>query len=465
MFSFKWSIWLVLSISMFFFLGLLMFAPYQMPLIAESKTLLLPGKTTDGHYQIELKCDVCHTEAFASKESIQKACVRCHGEELKQAEDSHPRRKFTDPRNAERVEILDARWCTSCHQEHRPEQTSAMGLSLPVDYCFKCHEHIGEERATHKNLSFTSCGSSGCHNFHDNRALYEDFLIRHQDEPPIKPNPVVPTKTPTITKAHEPLTSSEHDAPKVSESLQKPIETWAASAHAQAGVNCSGCHQSNEKYWKLTVEPDVCASCHQAETEGFLSSRHGMRMNIIQQPMQPSLARLPMTLKSRNTSLSCHSCHQSHTYDTQSAAVEACLGCHDDQHTRSYQSSKHYVLWQQEIAGQSPKGSGVSCATCHLPRTKTHPLRTGIAVDHNQNDYLRPNEKMIRPVCMQCHGLEFTLNALADSELIKSNFQYTPKSLVDSIRFATILRWSLQGRTPPWDSSSAKPKKKEQTHE
>lgn len=41
-------------------------------------------------------------------------------------------------------------------------------------------------------------------------------------------------------------------------------------------------------------------------------------------------------------------------------------------------------------------------------------------VQHNQNDNLRPAEKMARSVCMNCHGLQFTLDALADP-LLKDN--------------------------------------------
>ena len=59
-----------------------------------------------------------------------------------------------------------------------------------------------------------------------------------------------------------------------------------------------------------------------------------------------------------------------------------------------------------------------------------------IRVEHNQNFYLRPNEKMIRPVCMQCHSLEFSIDALADIELLKSNFTGKPSRHIESIDWA-----------------------------
>ena len=45
-----------------------------------------------------------------------------------------------------------------------------------------------------------------------------------------------------------------------------------------------------------------------------------------------------------------------------------------------------------------------------------------MVVQHNQNANLRPNEKMIRQVCLTCHSLALSIDALADSELIRRNF-------------------------------------------
>jgi len=77
------------------------------------------------------------------------------------------------------------------------------------------------------------------------------------------------------------------------------------------------------------------------------------------------------------------------------------------------------------------------CATCHMPRLKKMTAgKNIIRVDHNQNANLRPNEKMIRPVCMQCHSLEFSIDALADTKLINNNFSGTPAVHIESIDWA-----------------------------
>ena len=82
---------------------------------------------------------------------------------------------------------LDALQCTICHVEHRPEITRAGGVTVTTEFCAVCHS-LGEQdvrtaRPSRAALSFDTCASAGCHNYHDNRALYEDFLTTHGDSP------------------------------------------------------------------------------------------------------------------------------------------------------------------------------------------------------------------------------------------------------------------------------------------
>lgn len=55
---------------------------------------------------------------------------------------------------------------------------------------------------------------------------------------------------------------------------------------------------------------------------------------------------------------------------------------------------------------------------------------------HNQSLNLRPNEKMVRSVCMNCHGLGFSLDALADTKLVEKNFSGNPSIHVRSLDMA-----------------------------
>ena len=401
-------------------------------LAGRTRTVFLPGPTSAGHYQIELQCRECHSEAFGDRKALQSACVRCHGEELKLAEDSHPERKFTDPRNASSAAILDARFCVTCHREHRPEVTSNMGLSLPGDFCYRCHQSVGDERATHRGLAFDTCQSAGCHNFHDNRALYEDFLVKHFDEPELLASALNPAlRRPGETSHSKPLTVHEADAPAQFALSSGELDGWARSAHARGGTNCSDCHQSEDGSFRSSVPNERCGECHGQEREGYLSGRHGMREAAGLEAMQVARARSPMR-PNADASLSCTSCHGAHAFDTRRAASVACLGCHADEHSLNYEKSKHAALFLADPTGLS----GVSCATCHLPRVKN---AGEVRVAHNQNDTLRPNEKMVRAVCANCHGLGFSLDALADADLIASNFSGRP------VRRVASLQWARRG--------------------
>lgn len=441
---------------------------------------LLIGKTTSGHHQIELACNACHTEGFSNVDTIQKACLKCHESELKVSNDSHPIKKFRDPRNADRLQKLEATKCVTCHTEHRPGITGEMGLTIPKDYCFKCHAKIGEDRPiNHKNLDFASCASAGCHNYHDNRALYEDYLEKHASEPDMKLEQLV-------KNVNQALLSEEEGGPKRGEALapeqadgagEKTIENkvvldeWHMDAHGRNGVNCSGCHSAQEAgddkakvSWIKKPGRAECARCHVQENKSFLRGKHGMRLTeglkvsedglfgLIKEkklsPMKPELARLPMKSEAHGRELSCTTCHGvkdkpadraslkgAHQFNVKTAAVEACVSCHDDKHSKAYVASPHYKLWKKEVAGELPKGSGVSCATCHMPRMSVLDEYENevIILNHNQNENLRPNEKMVRSVCLSCHGLSFSIDALADKDLISKNFTGRPGVHIKSI--------------------------------
>lgn len=414
-----------------------------------ARAWFLPGPTSHGHYQIELACDSCHGEAFAGKEVMQDACVKCHAAELKEARDSHPKSKFTDPRNAERAARLDATRCVTCHVEHRPRIAHAAGDTLPTDFCAICHDDIGKERPTHRGLAFGSCANAGCHNFHDNRALYDEFLLKHAGQAPTLAKALLPARDfrsvieelgdyPIERFPLRPLDASDADG----RGGEKVRRDWLETAHARGGVPCSGCHRQDDSAgraaWVDKPGPEACKACHGAELSGWSAGRHGMRHAAGLPPMRTEQARLPMTNTSHGKDMNCVSCHAAHRFDTAAAAVDACLGCHADEHSAAYRRSPHYRLWQQERSGAAPAGSGVSCASCHMPRVEH---RGGddvkrILVQHNQNDTLRPNDKMLRPVCLNCHGLQFSLDALADRGLIARNFAGMPAHSVDSIAMA-----------------------------
>jgi len=458
-----WILWAVLSL-------VALAAAAAVMAYGGPRHLFLIGKTTDAHHQMELACDSCHTSWFGGREAIEEACLNCHTDDLAAMDDSHPAKKFRDPRNAERLELLDATKCLSCHVEHNEDVTQQMSVTLPEDYCSACHQEIAEERPSHEGYGFETCGNAGCHNFHDNRALYEDFLEKHVAEDWLKRYPRMRFADPAITKqlltngtvaTTSPVSAQGEriipDAPAGINPDAHVMEEWVQSAHGVAEVNCSGCHQpkgataSSIDSWIEKPGIAQCATCHQNEADRFVKGKHGMRLaddmvvehdglwglfkKELLSPMRPELARLPMKQEAAHIDLTCTTCHSAHAFDIKKAKVEACATCHNDEHTQAYFQSQHYELWKQESNGTAPEGSGVACATCHMPKLETKTsqgIKRWIA-DHNQSANLHPNEVMGREVCMDCHGMSFTIDALADRDLISKNFKGRPSVHVESL--------------------------------
>lgn len=427
--------WIGISAGTLIFFFYSMFSPPgkdASAIVASTQAMFTPGEMTHGHYQIEMACSACHTPMMGVK---QDACLSCHEEELEIANDTHPASKFADPTNAQRLKTLNAKQCITCHREHVPDRTHPMGLSLPEDYCYHCHQDTLEKRPSHRDFAFDSCSNAGCHNYHDNRALYENFLFKHLDEPDFLDTAVVALMPEAEIDPEKSLKSYQHDAPKSVQATDNIISDWSETAHAAAGVNCQACHMTeidggSGSAWSNTVGHQTCGKCHEGEVKGFLASRHGMRLAQELSPMKPGMARHPMKPHSLHAELNCSSCHSGHRFDTKFAAVDACVECHNDQHTLSYLESSHYTLWLDELAGELPAGSGVSCATCHMPRME---VDYELVVQHNQNETLRPNEKMIRTVCMNCHGTSFSIDSLADEKLIKNGFVGQPQEHIGSL--------------------------------
>lgn len=450
-----WILWALSSIALSAYLG-------NELIFAKEKPNFLIGQSTNGHHQIELACSTCHTDPFGGGEVLQNACLNCHEDELSLSQDSHPGKKFTDPRNADLISVLDARSCTTCHSEHNPDITRPMGVTVPEDYCVQCHQDIAAERPSHEGLGFETCASSGCHNYHDNRALYEDFLLKHGHGELQKPLKKASTNEYLLASFLENQGISWQTDEKISAKnphMKFPEnpeikDLWIKSHHAENSIGCLTCHDNKYTNKKTGTDNELkninkekifddiknnfnekpgiesCIQCHQLEAKGFFEGKHGMRLAQELNAMLPSLARASMQ-PDVHEELTCSSCHDPHSTDLKPAKVDACLGCHADEHSEAFLDSPHGQLWQSNAELE------VTCATCHMPQmTKEMDGKTLFYIEHNQNATLRPNEKMIRTSCLNCHTLQFSLDALADEALINNNFNGKPSIKIKSIEMA-----------------------------
>ena len=398
----------------------------------------LPARVSHGHAAFQDACELCHTKPYGGVTN--DACDACHRAGLDDADDVHPESKLDDPRHADRAAHLDARACVTCHQEHVPERTRQGGVTVAADFCSVCHADIGVERPSHAGFAASGCAQGGCHHFHDDRALYEAFLRKHLDEPDTFAVALVATRTPAAEDPAAPRALRLADADGPPDAMRDPAvqRDWAATVHAREGVNCTGCHtDAGKSAWSGPVDDGVCARCHGDEARGFSRGQHGISAAAGLGPVRVASADLPMRADAKGRRLGCTSCHGAHGFDPERAAVEACLGCHDDEHSRAYRASRHALLRDAERSGRGEAGSGVSCATCHMPRA----MHAGGAaaharVAHDQNENLRPRDKMLRGVCMSCHGLGFSIDALADEALTTRCFNGRPAVHVPSLEMA-----------------------------
>jgi len=406
-------------------------------LFVGDKSFFLAGDTTHGHYQIQLQCQSCHTEPFSTPDQMQTSCEECHAKELDKVNDSHPKKKFLDPRNSQLLEKLDARYCATCHKEHKPEITRKYGVTLAKDFCIHCHQDLAEDKPKHKDFEFTTCANSGCHNFHDNSMLYEKFLAKHVDESENLSSQQLPTRTGLKywLKKHKLKELSKSSSPDMSfpkqlnsseekNKFDHAVPLWTSSIHAKTNVQCSNCHANDKANptFKISSVETLCQDCHKKQHKTFQQGKHGLRLSLGLSPISTQDTKSEINQDEFKV-LGCVSCHNPHSVNVADAAVDGCLECHQDQHSRNYKQSKHFELWLKELSGDLKSGSGVSCASCHLPRTKKGKR---VEVNHNQNWNLQPNTKMLRKVCMNCHGLEYSLSALSSDELVNNNFVGNP---------------------------------------
>jgi hypothetical protein len=214
--------------------------------------------------------------------------------------------------------------------------------------------------------------------------------------------------------------------------LDEINQSWQTSAHASAEVNCSSCHQDADSQ-DFLAQPnhESCRRCHGEAVETFLLGKHGIRTAEEMSPLRPAIARLPMHPDALDRTMTCGSCHNVHSVQTMPAAVDACLTCHNDAHSLNYSKSQHAQLFETDknLDLDRPSAESVSCATCHLPRQVTGET---ITVNHNNTYTLLPRDRMIKEVCMNCHGVEFAYNSIFDDQLVEDNFARSPTQKLET---------------------------------
>jgi hypothetical protein len=107
------------------------------------------------------------------------------------------------------------------------------------------------------------------------------------------------------------------------------IETyqqWQGSLHAQAGVQCIGCHLSHSQDFRLTDEA-LCGACHRDRLEGFAHTAHeGAGVGCTDCHLSSAFVQESGALASAGTPIGHDAAPPSHTFSVVSS--QACVGCH-----------------------------------------------------------------------------------------------------------------------------------------
>jgi hypothetical protein len=211
--------------------------------------------------------------------------------------------------------------------------------------------------------------------------------------------------------------------------VQEIVDLWQPSAHALNDVNCASCHQNNESN-EFIANPDheSCRSCHEQSVDTFLLGKHGIRLLEGESALTPKIAQIPMKQDAFDQQMNCNACHNVHSVNTMQASVDSCLSCHNDTHSLNYENSNHAKAVFASQPLPRPSAESVTCAACHLPRI-THKGSDGIQtakVNHNNTYTLKPRNRMVGEVCMNCHGVEYSFNSIFDDDLVEANFDRPP---------------------------------------
>ena len=212
---------------------------------------------------------------------------------------------------------------------------------------------------------------------------------------------------------------------------------WQGSIHALAEVNCSSCHQNeNTKAFIPKPTAESCKSCHESSVDTFMLGKHGIRTLEGLSPLTPAMAHLPMKESSLDMQMNCNTCHNVHTVNTYEASVDSCLTCHSDNHSLNYKNSPHAKVFKTIGTLPRPNADSVTCATCHLPREVSD---DAILVNHNNTYTLKPRDRMVKEVCMNCHGVEHAYNSIFDDELVEANFARPPTQKLSTFQLVRDL--------------------------
>jgi hypothetical protein len=202
------------------------------------------------------------------------------------------------------------------------------------------------------------------------------------------------------------------------------VGDWEASAHREAAVDCSACHEGDHRSAAdvdrlAPVTAQSCEPCHAERVGEFARGKHARAWDAMK--AMPTVHWQPMALtqgmkgcggchklglkdaweivalRVENAGFglaSCDACHTRHTFSLAEARdPSACATCHmgfDHPQWEMYTTSKHGVRHRLKKDGLLPASAAApACQTCHMPGG-SHEVRTAWGFFAVRTDGLAP---------------------------------------------------------------------------
>lgn len=351
---------------------------------AEIETLLMPGKVTAAHADIESQCANCHDRRNRGRQG--QLCASCHKqvrEDLRSGKGFHGRLI-----GGERLQ------CRACHSEHQGRDADIVKL-VPEQF-----DHERTDFPLHDAHALLDCGSCHTAGKPHRDALSTCVGCHRSDEP------------------HEGKLGKDcascHDAVTWAHVTFDHSKTDFALSGKHTDTACVACHFGN----RYDGTPRQCVSCH-APDDTHQGSRgtdcgkcHTTEKWSTQQfdhARETGFALLGAHSRTDCTSChtsgrmqdpvpkDCHGCHRSQ--DSHAGRLgTACEKCHDSE--RWQESSFDHDTTHFALRG---KHTSVECHSCHTASIATQKLPSDCHSCHQARDV---HAGRLGRQCENCHSVE-----------------------------------------------------------
>lgn len=304
------------------------------------------------------QCLSCH-DPHASKDRFQLArtgstlCLSCHEKLQKVMAKAFVHLPFKEGQ------------CLSCHDPHASDQKAQL-IAMPHSLCQNCHDlKASKIKAAHQKIPI---GKAACATCHDPHASGSKGLVRAYSHAPFAQKMCdgchdVGGKDPLKTIAQGPRLCYTCHGDKEKEFRKGLVHTPVVGGEC---TTCHSPHATDEKFFLVEEERDLCLSCHNKVGERLAGSK-------FIHPVKVENGRCTI----------CHSPHASDVaYLFPKPSIAMCSTCHPSQ------GSFTHPVGEKVIDPRDQK-SQVTCISCHGPHGTPYPR------------ILRLSRE--RELCVQCH--------------------------------------------------------------